>query len=324
MSLDELERLIAEICSKYVEKYKTEQKYIVVPDFKQIYMEDVGTPIEQELTVGSLLRRLHTEDPSKPAAIPFLPFPILRRLAIHLTKTLEIQVNCDHYEYWSWSAEVFRALERDVAFLQELDRNTIEILYLIFHLWMSKIGYTPRTPEAIILNRILSEAVSWHVQEVITSKFILGIPLAVAFFECLIKMTIEKFGPPEAVNELNSLGKRATLGKILKIFRKKVLPILQKDFREDFEKLNELVEIIWGGGNKSWIDILLDWRNKFMHGGKTWAPKAFGVYTNYICLILWHMVPQDIYDKKKEDIQDKIKMELEMGMRHPWGFYPPF
>lgn len=46
MNIDELERLIAEACSKYVEKYKTGQRYIVVPDFKQIDMEDVSTPIE--------------------------------------------------------------------------------------------------------------------------------------------------------------------------------------------------------------------------------------------------------------------------------------
>jgi len=120
MSLDELERLIAETCEKYIERYKSEQRFVVIPDFKQVYMENVWTPIEQEPLVVSLLRRLHAEDRLKPRDIPFLPLPVLRRLAIQLTKTLEIQVNLDHYGYWSWSAEVFKALERDIAFLQEL------------------------------------------------------------------------------------------------------------------------------------------------------------------------------------------------------------
>ena len=85
-----------------------------------------------------------------------------------------------------------------------------------------------------------------------------------------------------------------------------------------------MVKNIWGNPGEKWRGILVNWRNRFIHGRNTWAPKAFGVYTNYICLVLWYMIPLEIYDVKCREILDGIEMDLKMGIRSPWRFYPPF
>jgi hypothetical protein len=56
-----------------------------------------------------------------------------------------------------------------------------------------------------------------------------------------------------------------------------------------------------------------------MHGAETWAPRAFAVYTNYICLILWHTLTQEEYESKKKELLEAIKWRIEDF----WSFYPP-
>ncbi len=108
----DLEAIVRSTCDEYIEKWKTEGKrYISVQSFEQIYAEGNITPIEHESTLKARLPILNKKNPAIPPAIPLLPLHVLRRLAIYLTKTLEIQVNWDHYEYWAWSAEVFKGFE---------------------------------------------------------------------------------------------------------------------------------------------------------------------------------------------------------------------
>ena len=161
VSLVDLEELVVRTCNEYVERWKTEGKrYINVQSFEQMYAEGNITRIERESTLVEKLKMLSRENPAIPPAIPLLPPPILRRLAIYLTRTLEIQVNQDHYEYWAWSAEVFRAFEASSHILKTLKEH----LHLLFHICLAKLGYAPLTHEAEALNRVVDIVVNRHVK----------------------------------------------------------------------------------------------------------------------------------------------------------------
>ena len=56
----------------------------------------------------------------------------------------------------------------------------MEILFLIFHICLSKVGYVPRSWEELILNKIADELISWHVRQVIINKLVIGLPIAAA------------------------------------------------------------------------------------------------------------------------------------------------
>jgi hypothetical protein len=317
----DLEVIVRSICDEYVEKWKTEGKrYISVPSFEQIYAEGNVTPIELESTLKARLSVLNKKNPAIPPAIPLLPLRILRRLAIYLTKTLEIQVNWDHYEYWAWSAEVFRAFENSSPLLKTLrERDSIELLYLLFHLCLSRLGYTPQTREGIILNRVVDSVVSRHVKHVITNKFVIGIPIAAAVFETVIKLLIELYGDDKIKRKIG----RATLGITLQMFENNVMPHLPQPLQLDIKEINKVIENIWNTYGSNWREILLNWRNKFMHGAKTWAPRAFAVYTNYVCLLLWHSIPSREYEQKRKKILEAIKWKIHADVEDYWGFYPP-
>jgi len=324
----DLERLIVGICDEYVGRWKTEgRRYINVQSFEQMYAEGNLTPIEFESTLVVKLGILNKENPAIPPAIPLLPLPILRKLAIHLTRTLEIQVNQDHYEFWAWSAEVFRSFENNLPILKTLkDGNAIELLYLLFHICLAKLRYTPLTREAEVLNRVIDTVVNRHVQHVISNKFVIGIPIAASAFEALLKTFINLYGPEEARRELAELEKnrRATLGKTLGIFEERVLPHTSQEFQTGVQELNKIIESIWSTYGKTWREILLNWRNRFMHGAETWAPRAFAVYTNYICLILWHTIPQDEYESKRRELLKAVEQRIHSyGAEDFWSFYPP-
>jgi len=314
----DLEAIVRSICDEYVRRWKTKgKKYISVPSFEQIYAEGCITPIELEYTLKNRLPILNKENSAIPPAIPLLPLSILRRLAIYMTKTLEIQVNWDHYEYWAWSAEVFRALENSSFLLKNLcERGVIDLLYLLFHISLSKLGYTPQTLEAAILNRVVDIVVSSHVKHVITNKFVIGIPIGAATFETVIKLISELYGDAKIKGKLE----KATLGKALQIFENDVIPHLPQHLQSDIKEINTIIESIWRTYGSNWRKILINWRNKFMHGAKTWAPRAFAVYTNYVCLLLWHSISDEEYEQVKKKI---LIWKTHRSVDDCWGSYPP-
>ena len=193
------------------------------------------------------------------------------------------------------------------------ERGSIELLYILFHLCLSRLGYTPQAREGITLNRVVDSVVSNHVKHVITNKFIIGIPIAVAIFETIIKL----YGDDERKI------RKAPLGPTLSVFENKVIPHLPQPLQIDIEEINRIIESIWNAYGSNWRKILLNWRNKFMHGAKTWAPKAFAVYTNYICLLLWHSIPCGKYEQKRKEILKAIKWRIHTNVEDYWSFYPP-
>ncbi len=326
MDLVDLEKLIVEICDEYVSRWKTEGKrYINIQNFEQTYLENNLTPIERETTLVTKLRMLNKENPAIPPEIPQLPLDILRKLAICLTKTLVVQVNRDHYEYWAWSAEVFRAFENSSPILKALkDEGTLDLLFLLFHICLAKLGEIPLTHEAEILNKVIDLVVSRHVKHIIDNKFAIGIPIGAATLETVLKTFIKLYGSDEAKENLLELEKKgnATLRKTLDIFEKKVLPYTSQDFQANIRELNKIIESTWNGEN--WRKILSSWRNNFMHKAETWAPRAFGIYTNYVCLVLWYTIPQEEYTSKSKELLKTIEWRTRLSVAEDyWSFYPP-
>jgi hypothetical protein len=304
-------------------RWKTEGKrYISIPSFEQMYAEENITPIEEENLLTVKLYILSKTNPQIPSSIPELPLQILRRLSIYLTKTLEIQVNQDHYQYWAWSAEVFKYLEGDIHLLNTLQDIKHNIIDLLFHTCLAKIGYVPATAEARILNAVLRAVMDQHVFHMVTNKFVLGAALAPIALESTIRSIILM---SEVEKAKEKLGKKPTLGKVLRIFEEYVLPSFPQEFQNDIKELNKTVENIWGGYTRKWDKIIIDWRNELIHGLKAWAPRAFGVMTNYLCLILWHNLPSTLYDKKVKEILTHIKwlQQASPDFRNYWSFYPP-
>ncbi|MBS7617791.1 hypothetical protein KEJ25_04190 [Candidatus Bathyarchaeota archaeon] len=89
-------------------------------------------------------------------------------------------MNHDHYEYWAWSAHVFTQLADRSPLMRKLEETGIknDVIDLLFHTCLAKIGYAPITPEARILNRVLEVTVSRHIHHMVTKKFILGAALS--------------------------------------------------------------------------------------------------------------------------------------------------
>lgn len=330
----ELEQEISKICEEYVNRWKTEgKKYINVPDFNAIYAENNITPIEETCLLTVRLRSLHEQNPKIPSSIPELPINLQRKLPIYLTKTLEIQVNPDHYEYWAWSAEIFMNHEISPQILKEL-HEIREALQLLFHTVLAKLSNPPITRSDIMLNKILDILVSRHVHHMVNTKMLLATPLAFLCFENLVRDLCSDYVDPVTGKAKKDLklrklrrkrGAVITLGPLLRLFDELVLPTLPSGLRHDISTLNNVVESIWGHG-EDWVNVLINWRNKLLHGIKTWIPRAFGVVTNYICLILWHFIPDDKYTECKERILERIKWQysyFQDEMTRYYSFYPP-
>ena len=269
---------------------------------------------------------MHKQKPEIPPSIPELPINLQRKLPIYLTKTLEIQVNPDHYEYWAWSAEIFMSTEVDFHILKVRDA-----LQSLFHTVLAKLSHPPRSNSDILLNRILEILVSRHVHHMVINKMLLAAPLAFLCFEAYVRYLCSNYVDPvtgrakKDFKKLN-IGKNRTLTlyPLLTLFNNVVLPELSSELKHNICLLNDIVGTIWKNEiqkkgireNERWIDILVNWRNNLIHGKSTWIPRAFGVVTNYICLILWHFIPDDKYTKYKERILERIKWQYG-------DFYPP-
>jgi hypothetical protein len=304
MSLEYLERLIAETCDEYVKRWKTEG-YIKISSLEQAYLENNETPIEREATITAKLVKLSKENPNIPPTISMLPIQLLKKLPLYLTKTLEIQINQDHYEFWSWSSETFKLLEDSSPLLKYMKSNSSQIILdLLFHICLARLNFKPSTQEAMMLNRIIDDIIDIHVKNIIYNKFLIGIPIGAATLETILKAWIKLMGNEEAKKDLENKEKKgkATLGSVLDIFDDKVLPYASEDFKAVFLELNKVIENIW---RQDWKEILPSWRNNFMHGGNKWAPRAFAVYINYICLIVWHTISPEEYNKKKVILLNK-------------------
>jgi len=322
----DLNKLIEDICDEYVRRWKTEGKrYISILDFEQIYAEGNITPIEQESLLIIRLRELNRENPQIPPVISKLPVQILTKLPIYLTKTLEIQVNHDHYEYWAWSAQVFMYLEDTSILLRKLRESNIkhDIIDLLFHICLARINYIPATVEAQVLNRVLDIIVSRHVHHMVSKKFILGAAMAFIALEAVLKTIISEVN--EAKEKFEKLRRqKRTLGQVLEIFDKYALPSLSQELQSDIQKLNTIIEDIWKAYGDNWRSIILNWRNNFIHGIKTWIPRAYGVITNYICLLLWHSIPSEQYETKIEELMKHIEWRQKLPEYSRYHeFYPP-
>jgi hypothetical protein len=322
MDISALDKLIQNICDEYVQRWKTEgKKYVNIPSFEQMYAEGNITPIEEESLLTVKLYLLNRTNPQIPSSIPELPLQILRRLPIYLTRTLEIQVNQDHYEYWAWSAEVFTSLEDSISLLKDLKDVKRNVIDLLFHTCLAKIGYPPATPEARTLNAVIQAVTDRHVQHMVINKFILGAALASIALESIIRNMILVSNFHKAKKQL---GKEPTLGRVLKVFKEDMLPYLPQEFQNDISELNKTIESIWGVDGSTWDKIICNrWRNYLIHGKGSWVPRAFGVMTNYMCLLLWHNVPSEIYETKAKEVLNRIKWLNEVRPRNYWSFYLP-
>jgi hypothetical protein len=324
MDISALDKLIKNVCDEYVQRWKTEgKKYISISSFEQMYAEGNITPIEEESLLTVKLYFSSKTDPHIPSSIPELPLQILRRLPIYLTRTLEIQVNQDHYEYWAWSAEVFTSLEDNISLLKDLKDVKHNVIDLLFHTCLAKTGYPPATPEARTLNVVIQAVTDRHVQHMVINKFILGAALASIALESIIRNMILISNFEKAKKEL---GENPTLGRVLGVFKEYVLPSLPQEFQNDISELNRTIESIWGVDGSTWDKIIrIKWRNYLIHGKGSWIPRAFGVMTNYMCLLLWHNVPSEIYETKAREVLNRIKWLHEVGdaLRNYWSFYPP-
>ena len=322
----DLDKLIEDICNEYVKRWKSEgMKYTNAPNFEQIYAEGIITPIERESLLIVRLQKLNKIDPQVPPVIPKLPLRVLRKLPIYLTKTLEIQVNYDHYEYWAWSAQVFTYFEDISPLLKMLKEDNIKhyIIDLLFHVCLARISYVPATVEARILNRVLNTIVSRHVHQMVSQKFILGAAIAFIALEATLKVMISETNKAKEKFEKIPKQKR-TLRPTLRIFENYVLPSLSQELQSNFKRLNEVVENIWGVYGNNWREIILSWRNNFMHGVRTWIPRAFGVITNYMCLLLWHDISSEQYEAKIKELMEHIEWRRKsLEYYGYYDFYPP-
>jgi hypothetical protein len=119
----------------------------------------------------------------------------------------------DHYEYWAWSAEVFREFEASSQLIKEVK----EALFLSFHICLARLRYTSSTRESIVLNRVIDEVVDDHVKHIISNKFVIGVPVAVATFKALLKTYIKLYGPESS----RKRGKKGALRKDVRNLRKR-------------------------------------------------------------------------------------------------------
>jgi hypothetical protein len=157
----------------------------------------------------------------------------------------------------------------------------------------------------------------------VINKFILGAALASIALESIIRNMILISNFEKAKKEL---GENPTLGRVLGVFKEYVLPSLPQEFQNDISELNRTIESIWGVDGSTWDKIIrIKWRNYLIHGKGSWIPRAFGVMTNYMCLLLWHNVPSEIYETKAREVLNRIKWLHEVGdaLRNYWSFYPP-
>lgn len=208
---------------------------------------------------------------------------------------------------------------REFEASSQLIKGVKEALFLSFHICLARLRYTSSTRESIVLNRVIDEVVDDHVKHIISNKFVIGVPVAAATFEALLKTYIKLYGPESSRKEVE----RARLGRTLEIFENEVLPHAPHDLRRDVQDLIKVIEEVWRGYGKDWRGVLTRWRNEFMHGAKVWAPKALGVYMNFICLILWHTIKQEEYESRKVELLKRVKFWTEVGVKHFWSFYPP-
>jgi len=107
---------------------------------------------------------------------------------------------------------------------------------LLKALYMDLIGIYPRNPNPILTScavrpakqskpvfavrgKVVDSVISQHVKHVITNKFVIGTLVTARVLETIIKLFIELYGDDKIEREI----KRATLGRVLKVFENNVM-----------------------------------------------------------------------------------------------------
>lgn len=333
-SREEIEKIISDAVARYVEEYKKSQ-FIVTPDFRDIHIEDMITPLEDYSIVQTLRKELGCE-------VHELPLRIQQRLPIYLTQELEIQIGIDHKMYWAWSAEVFSHFEHELRF----HHSIAGVFFVPFHGALMSLFPPPTNRERNLLNRIISSIVDHHVQQFIMEKEFLVATASFLILESVIRELCVKLGTSE--EEAESIrGLEPLVQKLLKLLKENSD---HSKLREDLDDFMEIVDGIWASkveeelqsypellnkfknkkknGLAGWR-VLNYWRNKLYHGSKTWSPKVYGVLLNLICLLTWHQIPEEQYEHAFESIMKKVESNLrlmkQIGDELPlaFSFYPP-
>lgn len=331
----EVEWLISTTVDKYVEYYK-KSHIVVAPDLRDIHIEAMVTSLDAEYSIVATLKR------ELSCSVYHLPLRIQRRLPIYLTKELEIQIGVDHYEYWAWSAEVFKHFERELG----IPHSVVGNFFTPFHGALMRLTHIPTTRERALLNRVIQTIVDHHVQEFLMDKPLIVASVSFLVLEAIVRELCIKYGTPredaESIRGLLPLAQ-----KLLKLFREN--PDVPAEFRQDLQEFMDVVDKIWGPKVKEELEayprllnrfeekekqgligwrVLSHWRNKLYHGSKTWLPKVYGVVLNLICLLMWHQISEEQYENALGVIVKKINQKAWLrGMGDElvmFGlFYPP-
>lgn len=331
----EVERLISTTVDKYVGYYKRSH-IVVAPDLRDIHIEAMITPLDEEYSIVATLSR------ELSCSVYHLPLRIQRRLSIYLTKELEVQIGIDHYEYWAWSAEVFAHFERELGIPHSVAGN----FFTPFHGALMRLTYLTATRERALLNRIIQTIVDHHVQEFLMDKPFIVASVSFLVLEAILRELCIKYGTPR--EEAESIrGLLPLAQKLLKLFREN--PDIPAEFGQDLQEFMNVVDKVWGSKVKEELEaypkllnsfeekekqglvgwrVLAHWRNKLYHGSKTWLPKVYGVVLNLICLLVWHQISEEQYGNALKAIVERINQEARLrGMGDElvmFGhFYPP-
>lgn len=331
----EIDKKIDEICRGYVIKWLSKDNRIIkTNNFSGIHIEGNYSPLE-EFSLMNQLASLSKENKEFPSRMHEMQLENLRRLPIHLTRTVSVSVNNDHELFWAWTAQFRDCFNAPSSVMKD---NDIKIaMTLLFHVVLAKLIDSSKPFDEWDDSRKKSQLVDSNITETINGKPIIASPLSLLIFEAIIRDLCSDYVNKDGITklEVNLPGSNKPLAKkthvelriILRIFEDLVLQKMPSEFQSDFFEMNQVIEEIWGlkpdGTRNNWKKIICDWRNSLLHGNKTWMPKVYGTMVNFICLILWHEVSNEEYMVNKKLVLQLSAQKYLFLPPSLWPFYRP-
>jgi len=255
-----------------------------------------------------------------------LPVRILIRLPVYLIRQFVIQVELDSLWYWALTHDI---VETSSGYRVFEKWPLMPAFNTLMAAHFARLGSIPTTPTIDRLNRIINDAVSEPVKDLVSNKHMVLMYVCYPVLEGLVKFAMSSLIDPngrvitgfsdgkESYKTGDKISSLAILLRSLEVNASKLLSkpdlgVDLKDFRLQMEKIIPPKRTTHDG----W-DTVYGLRNVSLHGVIGWQLRS-GLITNLICLIIWHLMDDKVVSQELQRIATRPKHFF-----WPRQYYPP-
>ena len=249
----------------------------------------------------------------------------LCKLLTLVTRSLNGQINLDHFRAWSWCAQL-------LSFPSVFASNGAQSAVIQDAEWCS----TFQSLTHLLLAECQSDGndANHHARVAIDEKYVISGPMSFAILEGLLRRktpthvntdgTIhQSFSVTDSQgNPQNYNGRLNRINVGLRLFEQIVCQQRGRQCDQLSEICNEIASIHPPSAGRDVYDVIDLWRNILVHGQLYWQNRV-PLIMNLLCLLVIDEIEPSSYNDSIEEINKEIERSSESGRRMNTSVFPP-